>query len=733
MGANASSAENSPDSTLVRVPRYTLEEKRKKQSKLNTLKKKLSRNKGAFKIHDHGKMLRDLTQTWTTQEINALVEEYEAMMNVKELTNQTSLVRQSAPSLKKDLLRLYEEGICADASLVFENTSFHVHRAVLSSRCPYFKELFSQHPEENPVIHMEFKTEGMTKDIFSSLLSYLYTGDFTPKKSGLEYIDVLINLGEEFGTPNVLEQDFKQLLHSCEFADVALVFPAQGPSETFLSNDGNSISDQTYEILCHKAILCSRSHYFRSLFLKDKLNFSEHKATNSSVLRLVLDESVMTRQYARIVLQCVYTDSVDLSAVVKWSSEDRRYHAPGTHKLLTAAEIAMEVFEVASFIDLPVLIQGCEDIILEELSPSTLLPTLEWSSLPHGSDWVYRQAMQFLQDEFVNIAQSDAFSLMPKKYLVEALKSDFLQACEHDVLLSVVKWGEAQVLQNMADQDPFQESKKTSKRREIDSKQLKKVLSGVIEYVRIGHVLPPHSELLESVFRRGLVDRGMPLDIGEGSFYPNLPWMRRREEKDFVRPRIFLPYFEEAKIILQDHKHAEVELMRHRMSRVSHNMPDTLYMIEPQKRTYTAPARILSASASGRRDRDEQPSTPQTCRNEENELERYVRNRHTSDMSSGDRDSTGPDKMAEREFALPDVAMELPSYVPDDDWDSAAGPSRLHPFGAEITESVPHPVPDVALPSSPTSSVSSSGIPPEYFQMNQSLEVLDDDSSSGSG
>lgn len=35
--------------------------------------------------------------------------------------------------------------------------------------------------------------------------------------------------------------------------------------------------------------------------------------------------------------------------------------------------------------------------------------------------------MQFLQDEFVNIAQSDTFSLMPKKYLVEALKSDFLQ------------------------------------------------------------------------------------------------------------------------------------------------------------------------------------------------------------------------------------------------------------------------------------------------------------------
>ena len=96
--------------------------------------------------------------------------------------------------------------------------------------------------------------------------------------------------------------------------------------------------------------------------------------------------------------------------------------------------------------------------------------------------------------------------------------------------------------------DPFQENKKSAKRREIDNKHLKQVLSGVIEHVRIGHVLPPHSELLESVFRRALAERGMPLDIGEGSFYPNLPWMRRREERDFVRPRLFLPYFEEAKV-----------------------------------------------------------------------------------------------------------------------------------------------------------------------------------------
>ena len=44
--------------------------------------------------------------------------------------------------------------------------------------------------------------------------------------------------------------------------------------------------------------------------------------------------------------------------------------------------------------------------------------------------------MQFLQDEFVNIAQSDDFPFIPKKYLAEALKSDFLQVFD---ILSITK------------------------------------------------------------------------------------------------------------------------------------------------------------------------------------------------------------------------------------------------------------------------------------------------------
>lgn len=94
----------------------------------------------------------------------------------------------------------------------------------------------------------------------------------------------------------------------------------------------------------------------------------------------------------------------------------------------------------------------------------------------------------------------------------------------------------------------MQDGKRSTKRRRAINKALKKELSGIINHVRIQHVLPLHSELVESAITRGLIDRGMPLDIGEGSFYPSCPWMRRRNDKDFVKPRLFLNYYDEAKV-----------------------------------------------------------------------------------------------------------------------------------------------------------------------------------------
>lgn len=63
-------------------------------------------------------------------------------------------------------------------------------------------------------------------------------------------------------------------------------------------------------------------------------------------------------------------------------------------------------------------------------------------------------------------------------------------------------------------------------------------------------------------------------------------------------------------------------------------MPDTLYMIEPQKRRNTAPGFFLAASDAGRLEQEQLLSTSESLRAEENELDRYVRARRSIQMSS---------------------------------------------------------------------------------------------------
>lgn len=88
------------------------------------------------------------------------------------------------------------------------------------------------------------------------------------------------------------------------------------------------------------------------------------------------------------------------------------------------------------------LFLGCEDILQEELSPSSLLTVLEWSSQPYGSEWVARQVDQYLLEEFPIVAQTETFTRLPKKYLVKILQSDFLQVihgCYSTVMNKLIK------------------------------------------------------------------------------------------------------------------------------------------------------------------------------------------------------------------------------------------------------------------------------------------------------
>lgn len=76
----------------------------------------------------------------------------------------------------------------------------------------------------------------------------------------------------------------------------------------------------------------------------------------------MLDESVIPRRYARVLLHAIYMDSVDLSLIVRGStstcslSEVQAMVAGRAH--ITHADEAMEIYQIGQFLDFPVLSQG---------------------------------------------------------------------------------------------------------------------------------------------------------------------------------------------------------------------------------------------------------------------------------------------------------------------------------------------------------------------------------------
>lgn len=292
--------------------------------------------------------------------------------------------------------------------------------------------------------------------MFSALLRYLYTGEFNPydgtskaHQMRLSNVDLLMQLCEEFGTPNPLECDLRYLLDSGEYADCILVFSSTGESGAVsntvtastgdgsgskapsipsggggssIGGDSGSLSGghssdygfhNRLEVYCHKSILSARSAFFRSLIQRRQRYSEEAGLCNVNSItpptRIVLDEGVIPKRYARVLLQAVYLDTLDLNCIIRDSgsnnslSEAQSMSVTGRAHLTTVEE-AMEVYQIGRFLELDILTQSCEDLIVESLSLDNLVSVLQWSKQSHGSAWVKRQALHYLREEFSQVS-----------------------------------------------------------------------------------------------------------------------------------------------------------------------------------------------------------------------------------------------------------------------------------------------------------------------------------------
>ncbi|NWZ89906.1 BTBD7 protein, partial [Nesospiza acunhae] len=562
------------------------QDKKKKTSGLATLKKKFIKRRKSSRSADHAKQMRELLSGWDVRDVNALVEEYEGTSALKELYLQANLARPEARTLQKDMAELYQYKYCTDVDLIFQETCFPVHRAILAARCPFFKTLLSSSPEYGAEIIMDINTAGIDMPMFSALLHYLYTGEFGMEDSRFQNVDILVQLSEEFGTPNSLDVDMRSLFDYMCYYDVVLSFSSNSDLVETFGGSQNSLDE---ELRAHKAIISSRSPFFRHL-LQRRIRTGEEitDRTLRTPTRIILDESIIPKKYAKVILNCMYTDVVDLSVLHSSPSVGSlsEVQALVAGKLnMTRAEEAMELYHIALFLEFNMLAQGCEDIIAESISLDTLIAILKWSSQPYGSKWVHRQALHFLCEEFTQVMTSEVFYELSKDHLLTAIQSDYLQASEQDILKYLIKWGEHQLMKRIADREPnllsgtaHSVNKRGVKRRDLDIEELREILSPLLPFVRIEHILPMNSEVLSDAMKRGLISTP-PSDMlptSEGG--KSNAWLRQKNAGIYVRPRLFSPYVEEAKSVLDEMMVEQTDLVRLRMVRMS-NVPDTLYMV----------------------------------------------------------------------------------------------------------------------------------------------------------
>ncbi|BFG00057.1 BTB/POZ domain-containing protein 7 [Drosophila madeirensis] len=580
---------------------YHRDQRRKRVTGFATLKRKFIRRRRSSKAYDHARVLRDFVADWAPMELAALCEEFEALSALRDLSVQAELARPPAATYKQDLAALYDLNFCTDCDLVFRGTIFPVHRSILSARCAYFRDLLSGCPGFGARICLELPTSPIDVQLFSSLLRYLYTGDLCPHDPNIE-ITVLRQLGDDFGSPNPLDHDLRYLLETGDYADAALVFTADGNNDNLRQDSGTSEYGfrPKVELPCHKAILSARSPFFRNLIARRTRNIDEYVERSLHVpTRIVLDETVIPKRYARVLLQSIYLDTVDLTLILRGVGSGTSAGSLGeVHALTntgrvrpTTLEEAMELYQIGRFLELDILAQGCEDLILEWLSLDTLPTVLKWGCQPHGSAWVFRQACQYLREEFTAVSASPVLHQLDKTQLLHVLQSNFLQASELEILQAVLKWGEQELIRRMEDREPnllshtaHSVARKGVKKRDLSDVELRDIISELLPLVRIDHVLPPHSEILCQAIRRGLVST--PPSHMIGGERENLrinAWIRSGSNQGlFVRPRLFMPYFEEVKALLKDRlssSHHQAELMRMRRSRHPPDIPDTLYMV----------------------------------------------------------------------------------------------------------------------------------------------------------
>jgi hypothetical protein len=177
--------------------------------------------------------------------------------------------------LQEGLKTLWNDRSTADVQFTTANTIFYAHQVILKARCPYFQSLleWKDNVDSIPTTNEDktlpsFETK-LSKEVFSALLEYLYTGEIKQNElvNPNDIIDLMV-AADEYGLPHlksVCEQNlqphlnadtvvecclgaqfygFEQLLKSCIFImSQTTVYPIVSQQERFKKMDSTTLEN----------------------------------------------------------------------------------------------------------------------------------------------------------------------------------------------------------------------------------------------------------------------------------------------------------------------------------------------------------------------------------------------------------------------------------------------------------------------------------------------------------
>ncbi|VDM45605.1 unnamed protein product [Toxocara canis] len=498
-----------------------------------------SRSKSRAISRDTQRAFRELISSWSCSELAALCTEMESACAVRELVLIAEAARPPVSSLSRDLLNAFTNCTATDCFVLYKDGRYAAHIAVLCARSRYFADLWDNMRDSasiSAIPELTFIDEKIPHEMFLASLQYIYSGNVpTSVQAAEQEIEV------------------------------------------------RRVDALEYRIRCSSAVVAARSDFLSSLI--------ERKRLRGEPLDIVIDEHLIPRIYAPVVLHAIYTDRLDLSKVldgcqVSASSLNEVQAIASGRRQKTPLRHAIDVFHIARFLNLHRLAQckklclfvafrkvmksalakyflACEEVMVAELSMDTVGSLWEWASEAGGSAYVRRQCVAYLRNEFSRICASHVLFELDEQLLHDCLVSDYVQCSEVEILESIVRWGEHELVRRMEEREPnlvanttHSISRRGVRRSELDDVELRNILGSLLPLVRIDYILPPFHQSLNNACKRGLLDRSPNADL-LGQRYPDsrspdvspdAHWFDHSVPRRHpAGPRLLFPYVTEAR------------------------------------------------------------------------------------------------------------------------------------------------------------------------------------------